>query len=252
MASHLIQDQNLIVHFNGASAGGKTNFSKVPRKGGLAGRKPLGDVSNSVKPCSNQAFEKQNSSTFSYTEKETGASRVAYEASKNRSVSKASEKVQSGGRKALTDISNSGRPSLPNSLKKSQNGNLNVLAEKTNLLSVIAEEQFLHNHQECIKARTKAMDMDDFLKTVGLDNDFSKQFAASPRAIPVSTKLKPENSLRYFESEEMVELLIEDQSLHNQDLSGKVDSPPNCRTPKSPHHYVHWDDNISFMLLETP
>lgn len=47
------------------------------------------------------------------------------------------------------------------------NPKLSVLTEED--LSAIAEEGYLHNHQECIKAQTKSMDIDELLRTVGLD-----------------------------------------------------------------------------------
>ncbi|KAK3220534.1 hypothetical protein Dsin_014504 [Dipteronia sinensis] len=67
----------LIDIFNGitsASARGKNIVAKAPRKGALSRRKPLGDLSNSIQPTPNRSIKKQNSSMFSFTEKETGAS----------------------------------------------------------------------------------------------------------------------------------------------------------------------------------
>ena len=46
---------------------------------------------------------------------------------------------------------------------------MSVVAEED--LDAICEEGFLHNHKECIKAQKKAMDIDEFLKTVGLKNN---------------------------------------------------------------------------------
>ncbi|TXG70981.1 hypothetical protein EZV62_005916 [Acer yangbiense] len=66
---NMIQDQN--IHFKGASAGGKNIFAKAPRKEALSRRKPLGDLSNSIQPTPNRSIKKQNSSMFSFTEKET-------------------------------------------------------------------------------------------------------------------------------------------------------------------------------------
>ncbi|GMJ08788.1 hypothetical protein HRI_004548000 [Hibiscus trionum] len=51
----LIQDQNLNVQFNG-----KANVTKAQRKAGIGGRKPLGDLSNSVKPTPNQTSKKES------------------------------------------------------------------------------------------------------------------------------------------------------------------------------------------------
>ncbi|KAI9160149.1 hypothetical protein LWI28_005576 [Acer negundo] len=81
---NLIQDQN--VHFRGASAGDKNIIAKAPRKGALSGRKPLGDLSNSIQPTPNRSIKKQNSSMFSFTEKETGASKLTFDGNKRRPV----------------------------------------------------------------------------------------------------------------------------------------------------------------------
>lgn len=54
--------------------------------------------------------------------------------------------ILKGGRKALADLTNSSK------------------------LTSIAEEQILHNHQNCVKAQRKVMDMSCFLKEIGLDH----------------------------------------------------------------------------------
>ncbi|GKV33010.1 hypothetical protein SLEP1_g41567 [Rubroshorea leprosula] len=237
MAS-LTQDQDLNVHFNGASAGGKTNVSKAPRKGGLSGRKPLGDLSNSVKATPYQATRIQKSNIFSFTEKEIGASGISQGASK-KSIPKASEKVQkSTGRKALSDISNSSKLHLHEASKKNQTTKLSTVSEERSPHCSIADESFLHDHQECIKAQSKDIGMAEFLHIVGLDNDFSKQTAAA-RTLPVSNKIK------------VADLLIESPSPLKED---KLDSPP-AKTPKPMNHHMGWngdDYTPSFKLLETP
>ncbi|XWS22170.1 hypothetical protein CRYUN_Cryun29cG0011700 [Craigia yunnanensis] len=169
MASHtvgLIQDQNLNVHYNGASVAGKANISKAPRKAGIGGRKPLSDLSNSVNPTPNQTSKKES---VSKQVKETGASKFTHDSSKKKSVSKASEKVQAGGRKALSDISNSSKPCLQETSKKNQTAKLTILAEGPSQPKDIAEEGFLHNHEECIKAQKIAISTNEFLRILGLD-----------------------------------------------------------------------------------
>ena len=84
-------------------------------------------------------------------------------------ANKASEKSRTGSRKALFDISNSGKPHFleiknKNSLKPSS------LREEPLDPNAIAEEQFLHNHRECIKSQFEAVDVHQFFKTVGLEN----------------------------------------------------------------------------------
>ncbi|KAH9677643.1 hypothetical protein KPL71_025438 [Citrus sinensis] len=190
MASHLgglIRDQNLNAHLNGASAGGKSTISKVPKKGALGGRKPLGDLSNSVNPTPNQSLKKQNSNVFSDNVIGASKSKIKIDGSKKKSFSRAPEKLQTSGRKALSDISNSGKSHLHEAPKKNFNPKLSVLTEED--LSAIAEEGYLHNHQECIKAQTKSMDIDELLRTVGLDKGFPKQ-AEPPQLSKVMVSLQ--------------------------------------------------------------
>lgn len=139
----------------------------MPKKGVLGGRKPLGDLSNSVNPTPNQSLKKQNSNVFSDNVIGASKSKIKIDGSKKKSFSRAPEKLQTSGRKALSDISNSGKSHLHEAPKKNMNAKLSVLTEED--LSAIAEEGYLHNHQECIKAQTKSMDIDELLRTVGLD-----------------------------------------------------------------------------------
>ncbi|KAG6741967.1 hypothetical protein POTOM_055248 [Populus tomentosa] len=187
-------------------------------------RKPLGDLSNSMK---------------------TDAPRIPRDASKTKSISKASGKVQTAGRKPLSDISNSRKPETK---KKSFNAKLSVLTEEPDLTSATAEEKFLHNHEECIKAQTRAMDIDEFLQSIGLNDDFSKKLGISCSP-PTSTMKSPPRPLQL---EAMTEQLHEDKSWEY-----KLDSSSPFRTPISPKQYMDWwkdhDDNcINFKLIETP
>ena len=150
----------------GASVAGKANISKAPRKTGIGGRKPLGDLSNSVNPTPNQTSKKESVSKLV---QETGASKLTHDSSKKKSVSKTSEKVQAGGRKALSDISNSGKPHLQETSKKNQTSKLTMLAEDPSQPIDIAKEGFLHNHEECIKAQKSAISRNEFLRIVELN-----------------------------------------------------------------------------------
>ncbi|XVF37615.1 hypothetical protein REPUB_Repub20aG0024800 [Reevesia pubescens] len=244
----LIQDQNLNVHYNGASVVGKTNISKAPRKAGIGGRKPLGDLSNSVNPTPNQPSKKENSKVFSFTEKDTSGTKLSHDSSKNTNVSKPSEKRQAGGRKALSDISNSGKPRLQETSKKNQIAKLSILAEDSSQPEDISQEGFLHNHEECIKAQRRAISTNEFLQILGLD-DFPKQ-SASAKESPMSNKMMPMSPPRYFEQEEMTKLLIEDLSPPKPKLSTKFNSAPP--SPEPLDYYLHWNDIPSFNLIESP
>ncbi|KAM7518773.1 hypothetical protein LguiB_017735 [Lonicera macranthoides] len=149
--ARLIQDQNLDVHYNGgAPIGGKTNVFKVQKNGGIGGRKALQDVSNSAKPSEIQSSRKKIS----------------------MNLSKGQEKGQVGGRKALSDLTNSvNRPSSKKIQDDKKQKKLISVAEEEKFPKDIAGERFLHNHQECVKAQTKTLDMKSFLKIVGLDDD---------------------------------------------------------------------------------
>ncbi|XP_015571176.1 uncharacterized protein LOC8277110 isoform X2 [Ricinus communis] len=244
-AGGVVQDQNLNIHFNETSVGWKTNVSKAPRKGVLGGRTPLGDLSNSLKPSLNQASKKQNSSIFSFTEKEIGASQNALDATKNRSTcKKASGKAHTTGRKPLSDISNSGKQNRNEGSKRSYNAKLSVVAEEPIDANAIAGEQFLHNHEECIKVQSRVMNLDQFLQMIGLDNDIIKQHA---NTVSIKAESPPR---QHLELEEMTEELIEEEFWNDKLWSCKLDSPPPCRTPKSPKHYMNSDYN--FALLESP
>ncbi|KAI8008079.1 hypothetical protein LOK49_LG07G00358 [Camellia lanceoleosa] len=183
----LIRDQNLNVHFDAAPLGLKSNVSKAQKNGGLGGRKALNDISNSGRPSTLQTSKKHNTKNMISIEEDIGPSKMTSSFGGKRNVSKAPEKAQAGGRKALSDLTNSGKhPHVHQASKKSQDKKLSVVAEEQILPCNVSEEQFLHNHQECIKAQGKAIDMDYFLKAVGLDNDdYSMQLGS-----PLSGKLK--------------------------------------------------------------
>ncbi|XVE58489.1 hypothetical protein DITRI_Ditri04bG0173500 [Diplodiscus trichospermus] len=213
----LIPDQKTLkVHCNGVSVGGQKNISKSPKKGvGTAGRKPLDT---------------------------TTTSKIPFDANKKKSVSIASERVQIGARKALSDISNSIKPSVRETAEKNRNVKQSI---------VIEEECFLHNHQDCIKAQKLSMHKNQLLQMAGLDKDFSGQ-SALPRTPPTSNKRQLKSPLKISEPVEMVELMIEDQSPVKHSWSSKLASPSATRTPEPPSHIWAHHDCISYRLMETP
>ncbi|GMP70627.1 hypothetical protein CsSME_00029406 [Camellia sinensis var. sinensis] len=183
----LIRDQNLNVHFDAAPLGLKSNVSKAQKNGGLGGRKALNDISNSGRPSTLQTSKKHNSKNVISIGGAIGPSKMTSSFGGKRNVSKGPEKAQAGGRKALSDLTNSGKhPHVHQASKKSQDKKLSVVAEEQILPRNVSEERFLHDHQECIKAQGNAIGMDYFLKTVGLDNDdYFMQLGS-----PLSGKLK--------------------------------------------------------------
>ncbi|CAL5405395.1 unnamed protein product [Camellia sinensis] len=242
----LIRDQNLNVHFDAAPLGLKSNVSKAQKNGGLGGRKALNDISNSGRPSTLQTSKKHNSKNVISIGGAIGPSKMTSSFGGKRNVSKGPEKAQAGGRKALSDLTNSGKhPHVHQASKKSQDKKLSVVAEEQILPRNVSEERFLHDHQECIKAQGNAIGMDYFLKTVGLDNDdYFMQLGS-----PLSGKLKPESPLRYLEMEEMFELGYEDQSQWK-----KPSGQTPCGSPKSPTPCMQSKDyNFpNFALMESP
>lgn len=74
-------------------------------------------------------------------------------------------------RKALTDLTNSVKPSSSKLVSKAGqkfNTGENI---PTSLVPSLVEERFLHDHQKCIGAKIKAVDIDYFLEKVGLNNN---------------------------------------------------------------------------------
>ncbi|KAK8681299.1 hypothetical protein V6N13_053703 [Hibiscus sabdariffa] len=240
MASHnvgLIRDQNVNLNYTG-----KANMATAPRKGGIGGRKPLGDLSNSVNRKLIQTSKKENSKILPFTEKETAVSKLAHDSSKKKSVSKASEKAQVGGRKALSDISNSGKPCLKVTSKKIQTSKLTILAENPSEPEDITKEGFLHNHDECIKAQKKAINNKEFFQILGLE-DFVKP-PASAKGIHMPNE-KPMSPWRHVEAkEEITEMLIEDWSPPRH----KLDSAPPSPGPMD--HYMDWEDPENVVSYE--
>ncbi|KAL0299559.1 UNVERIFIED_CONTAM: putative aquaporin NIP5-1 [Sesamum radiatum] len=168
-AHRLIQDQNLNLLYNGATPVGKPTVGKTGRRGGLTGRKALNDISNSRKPSEIPSRKKENSSNIISIEKDPSDAKA-------RLTKVVNEKGKVAGRKALTDLTNSVKPLAQQASRAGQK--LNAVAEEKAPSSLV-EERFLHNHQECIKARMKSVDMDYFLKSVGLNNDMPVVLSAN-------------------------------------------------------------------------
>ncbi|XP_039010127.1 protein PATRONUS 2 isoform X2 [Hibiscus syriacus] len=234
----LIRDQNINVHYNG-----KENMATAPRKGGIGGRKPLSDLQNSVNWMT---LNKENSKILSFTEKETTVSKLTHDSSKKKSVDKALEKPQVGGRKALCDISNSGKPNLKETSKKSQTSKFTILAENPIEPEDIAKEGFLHNHDGCVNAQKKTISNNEFLQILGLE-DFSKP-PASAKGTHMPNEM-PMSPLRNFEAKEMTDLLIEDWSPPKHKMSTKLNSAPPSPGPMDCS--MHWND-LTFELIGSP
>lgn len=150
---------------------GKNDTSKALKKGGgLGGRKALNDISNSAKPSSLQASKKNYSTSVISIGKDLNATKNKFSAGTKDNFAKVPDK---GGRKALTDLTNSSKPSAKQGSKKGLDKKLSAAAA-ANIPTSIAEEKFLHDHEKCIKAQRKVIDMDFFLKEVGLDNGIKK------------------------------------------------------------------------------
>ena len=145
---------------------GKANAVKPQKKGGgLGGRKPLSEISNSANIVPAQASKKQNAKSFAFIKDAAHG-----ESSRNSTVPNTSDKVQTRSRKALSDISNSGKAHLHETSKSKKSMKLSVVEEELLFPSCISGEQFLHDHRKCIEAHNKQMGVEEFLATVGLTN----------------------------------------------------------------------------------
>ncbi|CAN4085860.1 unnamed protein product [Withania somnifera] len=237
-----VQDQNISINIDGTSLFGKNDTSKVLKKGGggLGGRKALNDISNSAKPSSLQASKKNYSTSVISIGKDLNAAKNKFSAGTKDNFAKVPDK---GGRKALTDLTNSSKPSAQHGSKKGLDKKLSAAAA-ANVPTSIAEEQFLHDHKKCSKAQMKVMDMDFFLKEVGLDNGISVQLVASPHASKLSMESMLETPVKkHFEMEEVPELLIYDQVPICDKRGTCGDSSPSMGSPVSPMlSYVSWKD----------
>lgn len=174
---------NFILSTIVAPLGAKTNVSKSQKNGGgLGGRKALNEMSNSGRPSTLHSSKTHNSKNVISSGGEIGSSKILSSFGGKRNVSKAPGKVQAGGRKALSDLTNSGKPRVQQSSKDSCCNKLSAVVEEQILSHNVTEEQLLHNHQECIKAQRKGIDIDYFLQSIGLET-------GTPNSIPYHTDL---------------------------------------------------------------
>lgn len=243
--SHLVHDQNLNIHSaGGASLGRKVDIPRAAKKGALGGRKALNDISNSGKPSALQASKKHNLlNVIPVGKDDIGGSKNTLAVGGKANLTKGSEKVK--GRKALSDLTNSVKPSAHHLSKKDQEKKLNVTAEES-IPSSIKEEGFLHNHQECITAQRKGMNFEYFLESVGLGN---------PLVLlqPLNLK-KPESPVKHLEMDEEIPIPVSPQN-------GKAQFPdyslPLYESPKSIKcsAYEFWKDEenlTDLKLIESP
>lgn len=191
------------------------NAYRAPEKmQSKAGRKPLGDVTNSSKPL---AKSKMSAKTFN--------------------VSKPQLKIQPSkvGRKPLGDLTNSNKHCAnEKSSKKNCTENLSAVHEEQ-VPSWILNEGFLHNHDECIKAQRQstAMSMDHFLETVGLKKDPS--FSLFPELSEVAMAEKSELEIPW--DLDKLELEMMDVS---PPTPPALKSPPTPESPGSPFSIIDW------------
>ncbi|XP_075495667.1 uncharacterized protein LOC142532983 [Primulina tabacum] len=239
-AHFLMQDQNLNILHNG----GKTDVPKADKKGRISGRKALNDISNSRKPSVFQSNKTDNFTNAISIGKDLCAASIA--TTKKRG--KTTEKGEDGDRKALGDITNSVKRPLQYAPKTG--GKLRAVAEKKVPISKV-QDRFHHNHQECIKAQTKIMDLGFFMKSVGLDNDF----LVRPSAVVKSSPEKPEELVRNLIMEEMIEQPSNDQVLKFWKTETSGNLSPACRSPESPKlPYMNWGEESfsDLMAIDSP
>ncbi|KAK7391336.1 hypothetical protein VNO78_19750 [Psophocarpus tetragonolobus] len=233
-----------------AGAGGGTVSAKTDlkgqRKARAGARKPLGDLSNAGN-LTNQFDGKKALAGSLHTGKPSVGQAPKLPTSNNlesdkKIASKASGKSLTGSRKALSDISNSGKPQVPG-IKNKKTLKPSLLVEESLSPSAIAEEQMLHNHKKCIKSQSETIDMHQFFKTVGLDDEDHMLIASE---LPAITKLKSRSA--YLDLELVPECFPEVQS-----LSALLGSPVHNKTPGLSSYCTIWDDSaINFKLIETP
>ncbi|KAK7279916.1 hypothetical protein RJT34_24977 [Clitoria ternatea] len=240
----LLLDQNLNVHINGAgNVSGKTDLTAGQRKGRAVGRKPLGDLSNAGKPINQVDGKKALDGSLKLKKPSVDLKSKNLESNK-RTSSKASEKSHTGGRKALSDISNSGKPLVPE-IKNKSTLKPSLWVEESLPPSAIAEERILHNHKKCIKSQFEAVDAHHFFKTVGLEDD-SDDYMTIASELPAIRKLKSKSA--YLELEEVPERFLEVKT-----VSAQHGSPAHCRTPSLPSYCAEWNDfAVNFKLIDTP
>ncbi|KAK6934656.1 hypothetical protein RJ641_034811 [Dillenia turbinata] len=218
--SGLIHDQNSSFLHKGAA-------SVAKKKGGAAGRRALGDLTNIA--------NSPNKSLSVFGDRLTTSKPTC-------STFKTQEKTRHSGRKAPSDLTNSGKPNLMEAPKKNLNDKLNAVAE------VSKHEGFLHNHEECIKEQKMVMDMDYFLDILGFHQGICEHIATCPdAAFPKRGNTKLE------ELEEWPLHLVEDFNSSPDRQPSNLRCPP--RSPASPIPDIEWyqqEPDVDFTLIEMP
>ncbi|KAH9611059.1 hypothetical protein KSS87_018962 [Heliosperma pusillum] len=176
-----------------------------------AGRKPLGDVTNSSKPLGKN---KASAKTFNEF--------------------KGPEKVQAKVvRKPLGDLTNSQRPRAQEKLSKKNCVETVSAVSELKVYDWVKEERFLHNHDECVKAQRQAttMSTDYFLETVGLKKDSSSLHTTMIRNMSTASDIESYTSMELEEFE--------------IDICAPA-SPPTPKAPGSPPCWnIDWK-NLNF------
>ncbi|KAL9691562.1 hypothetical protein QQ045_011986 [Rhodiola kirilowii] len=173
---------------NGVSVCGKGIISKAPNK---AGRKPLGEISNSntLKLPQNYVSQKQqNPVDFTCFGDEKGVPKSTLPLNRKKSLSRPVKNATPGARKPLGDISNSRKPALPQIPKKTKVKDANVLELGD---TGIGDKGFLHNHAECVKNQRKAVDLDFWKQLVSVKTRLGIHHTLSnhqPKRTWISTK----------------------------------------------------------------
>ncbi|CAM8909020.1 unnamed protein product [Rhodiola kirilowii] len=228
---------------NGVSVCGKGIISKAPNK---AGRKPLGEISNSntLKLPQNYVSQKQqNPVDFTCFGDEKGVPKSTLPLNRKKSLSRPVKNATPGARKPLGDISNSWKPALPQIPKKTKVKDANVLE----LGDTGIDKGFLHNHAECVKNQRKAVDLDYILETVGLRKDSSWNTSHS-----LQSSTEEDMDLH----KEISELMYEECSPPSSktEMLTNHNWSPCCKNPKSLSLFMQWGNVDAFecSLVESP
>ncbi|CAN1179827.1 hypothetical protein LINPERPRIM_LOCUS12357 [Linum perenne] len=167
------------------------------------------------------------------------------------SVGKASGKLRASprNRKALSDISNSAKlqKGSETSKKPVVKERLNVVAEEEPPVAECGfEEGFLHNHDECIKAQTREMDVEEFMRIISMDGDCPMQFGSPGGSTMMTTSFEPESPERNYKS------LVEEGSWDLK-LSPTWSLSPPPSPPKLDLSWMDEDDGcFNLKLIDSP
>ncbi|XP_058754377.1 protein PATRONUS 2-like [Vicia villosa] len=237
----------------------KTDFTGQ-RKSKVGGRKPLGDLSNSVKPVDgkkvlNGSFNtvkpsisqtskllKSKNNNPAILNKEVVSAKGKDVEIDKKTGSKASKKSNTSGRKALSDISNSAKAHV-HDVKNKNSLKTGSFTGKDLHPDEIAEERMLHDHEKCIKSQTQTLDIHHFFRTVGLEDDSDDDLNISFE--PLAFR---EYESTLFKLEEVPEDFFDVPP-----LSAGHGSPVYCKSPKF-SSCTMWDDDLAvdFKLIDSP